>query len=85
MNKNSDIYKKTAAVNKARKAQKIWDNAYKEQYVLDNFFCYSRGKFLVALTNKPDTITNLAVPNTPFSNGSRVCNIFYPTSDCQTV
>jgi alpha-amylase len=25
------------------------------------------------------------VTNSPFSNGTVVCNIFYPTTDCQTV
>jgi hypothetical protein len=40
-----------AKINIARKDAQVWDHKYKEQYVLDNFFAFSRGEFLVALTN----------------------------------
>lgn len=35
----------------------------------------------VALTNKHDNVSVL-VPNTGFENGSVVCNIFFPDTDC---
>lgn len=84
MNTNSDIYKMTAAINKARKAEQIWDHQFEERYVTDNFYAFQRGKFLVATTNTHND-QNISVPNTAFSNGEKVCNIFNPSTDCQTV
>jgi len=84
MNRNSDIYQMTAKINGARKAQQIWDHPFEERYVMDNFYCFQRGQFLVATTNSHNDQT-YTVPNTAFSEGQEVCNIFYPTSDCQTV
>ena len=55
-----------------------------EKYALNNFYCFARGDFLVALTNKHDTVS-VTVPNAPFADGTEVCNIFYPESDCQTI
>ena len=73
-----------AKVNAQRKASKIWENDYVERYVADNFFSYSRGKFLVALTNSGNTHEQ-KVSYHPFTEGETVCNIFYPTTDCQKV
>jgi alpha-amylase len=82
-NTNSDIYQMIAKVNKQRKKSAIWNNAYVERYVDDTFFAFSRGQFLVALTNNGGT-QQRQVTYSPFANGTVVCNIFYPTTDCQT-
>lgn len=74
----------TAAINKARKAHQIWNHPVEEKYVLDNFYAFSRGDFLVAMTNSHNT-QQVEVPNTPFADGTTVCNIFYPDSDCQQI
>ena len=84
MNTDSDIYKMTAAINKARKAHQIWNHALEEKYKLDNFYAFARGDFLVALTNSGNTLDQ-TVPNAPFADGTKVCNIFYPNDDCQTI
>lgn len=84
MNTDSDIYKMTAAINKARKTMKSYDHPFEERYVQDNFYCFQRGKFLVAVTNSHND-QSVTVPNTAFADGEQVCNIFYPTTDCQTV
>ena len=55
-----------------------------EQYVLDNLYCFSRGEFLVAVTNSNNPV-QVTVTNTPFADGTTVCNVFYPTTDCQKV
>jgi alpha-amylase len=55
-----------------------------EKYVLDNFYAFSRGEFFVALTNKHDSVS-VSVPNVPFKDGTTVCNIFFPDTDCQTI
>ena len=51
---------------------------------MDNLYCFSRGEFLVAVTNSANTV-QVTVPNVPFADGTTVCNIFYPTTDCQKV
>jgi len=83
MNTDSDIYKMTAAINKARKATKSWDHDLEEKYVLDNVYAFSRGDMLVATTNRGDKV-NFS-PQASWADGTTVCNIFYPTSDCQQV
>lgn len=52
MNTGSELYKTIATVNAARKSAQIWNEEYVERYVADNFFAFSKGKFLVALTNQ---------------------------------
>ena len=81
MDTNSEIYKMTATINEARKAAQIWDSPLTELYVLDNFYAFARGEFVVALTNGKDEV-NVSVPNAPFADGTTVCNIFNPDTDC---
>ena len=84
MNTDSDFYQLIAKVNAQRKASEIWNEGYVERYVDDSFFAFSRGEFLVALTNNGST-QERQVTYHPFQDGVVVCNIFYPTTDCQTV
>ena len=84
MNTGSDFYDIIAKTNAQRKASEICDQEYVERYVDDSFFAYSRGEFLVALTNNGQT-QQRQVTYHPFNEGDTVCNIFYPTTDCQTV
>lgn len=56
---------------------------FKELYVLNNLYAFSRGDVVVAITNKGDTVDQ-EVDNTPFNDGEEVCNIFHK-SDCVRV
>lgn len=51
---------------------------------MDNFYAYSRGEMFVALTNSYNQV-QYTVPNLPWNDGTTVCNIFWPTSDCQQI
>jgi alpha-amylase len=51
MNTDSSFYKLISKVNAQRKASEIWNQQQVERYVDENFYAYSRGEFLVALTN----------------------------------
>lgn len=84
MNEDSSFYQLISKVNAQRKASEIWNHQQTERYVSDNFYAYSRGEFLVALTNNGGTVSQ-KVDYSPFKDGETVCNIFYPTTDCQTV
>jgi len=84
MNTDSDFYQIIAKVNAQRKVSQIWNEEFVERYHDDNFYAFSRGKFLVALTNSNNS-QHFKVTYTPFSEGETVCNIFNPTTDCQQV
>jgi hypothetical protein len=55
MDTSSDFYSIIAKVNAQRKASEIWNSGYVERYVDESFFAFSRGEFLVALTNNGGT------------------------------
>lgn len=84
MNTSSDLYIQISKINSARKAHKIWEQEHVQRYSDSSFYAYSRGEFLVALTNSNND-QHRNVTYQPFPNGTRVCNIFYPDTDCQTV
>lgn len=85
MDRNSEMYKYLATVIDARKKHQIWNQPQVERYADSDIFAYSRGKFLVLLTNKVSQSVSKFISYHPFSNGEVICNIFYPTSDCITV
>jgi len=70
-----------AKINSARKASQIWDQQHIQRYSDDTFYAFSRGEFLVAVTNSHDS-QERQVTYQPFADGTTVCNIFYPTTDC---
>lgn len=84
MNTNSDLYQIIKKVNDQRKKSQIWNEQWIERYHEQNFYAFSRGKFLVALTNSNNT-QHFKVTYHPFTEGETVCNIFYPETDCQQV
>jgi alpha-amylase len=84
MNTDSDVYKQMAKINSARKTMQIWNQQHLQRYSDDTFYAFSRGEFLVAVTNSHND-QQRDVTYQPFADGTTVCNIFYPTSDCQTV
>jgi len=84
MNTKSDLYQIIKKVNAQRKKSQIWKEQWVERYHQNNFYSFSRGKFLVALTNSTNQ-QHYKVTYHPFSEGETVCNIFWPTSDCQKV
>ena len=74
-----------AKINAARKKYQIWSYPQVERYVDSQFFAFSRGKFLVALTNQVSGGVQKFISYHPFANGDVICNIFYPDTDCITV
>lgn len=51
LDRNHEIFKFVAAINKARKAEQIYNSQFQEKYVADNFYAFTRGKMFVAVTN----------------------------------
>jgi len=84
MNTSSDLYQIIAKVNAQRKTSEIWNYDFVQRYAATKFYAFSRGKFLVALTNTSND-QSYKVTYHPFDEGETVCNIFWPTTDCQQV
>jgi len=61
-------------------------NLQVERYAATNFYAYTRGNAFVALTNVGSgNGYSQNVTYQPYSAGTVICNIFYPTSDCLTI
>ena len=71
-NNNSDLYQTVKVANNIRKSYKIYDNDFKEVYVDDNFYVFTRGNVLIAVSNgKTGDIT---LTGHGYNNGERLCN-----------
>lgn len=81
MNKNHELYKFVQTINRARAAQGAQSQPFAEKWIDDNLYAFARGKFFVAVTNRVNMQVKANVPNTGFSEGQNVCNIFF-SGDC---
>lgn len=52
----------------ARKTHKVWESEDIERYVANQFYAFSRGDVLIALTNTDDTVS-IPVNYNPYSEG----------------
>jgi hypothetical protein len=77
------MYNFTKTVVNFRKEQQLWDQDYVERYAANDFYCFSRGKTLLAFTNSGSQ-KNYTITYHPFAVGDKICNIFYET-DCITI
>lgn len=57
---------------------------FAEKWVDDQLYAFTRGKFLVAVTNQVYGQVHADVPNTGFAEGEQVCNIFF-SGDCAKI
>ena len=62
----------------------VVNKPFQEKWVDDQLYVYARGQFIVALTNQVNGSVHADVPNTGFSEGQSVCNIFN-SNDCQEI
>jgi alpha-amylase len=69
MDKTSEFYTFIQTLNKARKAQDVVNQPFEEKWVDDTLYAFTRGKFLVTLTNQVNGQVHQDVPNTGFSEG----------------
>ena len=80
---DSEMYLFVQQVVGYRKEQQLWNQDWVQRYASDNFYCFTRGKAMMAFTNSSSQ-QNFMITYHPYSVGDRVCNIFYAT-DCVTV
>ena len=74
-NRDSEIYSLARLLNRARKTHEIWNHPHIEHSVTDEFYSFSRGQFLVLLTNQKGKI-EMRLENLPFQEGQMVRNLF---------
>ena len=82
-NTNSQMYTFVSSVVKYRKNNQIWNYNWVERYAASNFYCYSRGKAMMAFSNTDSNIMYW-VSYHPYAVGDVVCNVLY-ANDCVTV
>jgi len=75
-NKEHELYKFVQAIMNARNQHNIGSTSFQEKWADDDFYAYTRGNTVVALTNKPDQGINRNIPNLGINNGMQLCNIF---------
>ena len=63
------MYKYLQTVISARKKYQIWTQPQVERYADSELFSYSRGKFLVVLTNRVSGSMTKFISYHPFSSG----------------
>lgn len=83
-NYNHEIFKFIQTLNRARQAANVPAQPFSEKWADDDFYAFTRGRFIVALTNRVNKQVSVKVPNLGMSDGTVVCNI-YNGSDCGTI
>ena len=67
--RNHDIFKFVSTINRAKKAMATVDHPFAEKWVEDTFYAFTRGSFLVTLTNNVNGQVHVDIPNTGFNEG----------------
>jgi len=86
-NTGSPLFEFISTVISYRKKAKVWNYPQVQRYADDNFYAFTRGQTFVAMTNGGSGQHHVLVTITyhPYSNGQRLCNLFFPTTDCFTI
>lgn len=86
-NTNAPLYTFLKQVVAFRKQTQPWLQPQVEKWSDDNFYAFTRGTTLVVLTNVGNGGAQQVrtIPNLPYSDGTKLCNMFYPATDCLTV
>eukprot|EP01098_Paradermamoeba_levis_P009562 TRINITY_DN4000_c0_g1_i1.p1 TRINITY_DN4000_c0_g1~~TRINITY_DN4000_c0_g1_i1.p1 ORF type:complete len:470 (-),score=82.76 TRINITY_DN4000_c0_g1_i1:211-1620(-) len=83
-NQNSPLYLFLKTVVGYRKSAGVANYPQVQRYVDSQFFAFTRGNTFVAVTNQKQEITR-QITFHPFAEGTKLCNLFYPTQDCVVV
>jgi len=86
-NTGTGLYQFIKKVVQFRKQAQIWKFPQVQRYSDNNFYAFTRGDIFVAMTNGGSNQNSVLVTITyhPYPNGTKLCNLFFPTTDCLTV
>jgi len=85
-NQNTELYQYIKLINqfRANNTATINQNEQIQRYADDNFYAFTRGQIFVALTNGGENQVQIMrnITYHPYTEGTTLCNLFYPTEDC---
>jgi len=86
-NQQTTLFQFIQLVNNYRKKAAVWEDEQIQRYADDSFYAFTRGSSFVALTNvgSSGSTVSRTITYHPYSSGTKLCNLFYPTTDCLTV
>jgi len=86
-NTNTPLYNFISTVVAYRKKAQVWNYPQVQRYADDSFYAFTRGNTFVATTNAGSNSggTQRTITYHPYANGQKLCNLFYPTTDCVVV
>eukprot|EP01087_Luapelamoeba_hula_P014243 TRINITY_DN4146_c0_g1_i1.p1 TRINITY_DN4146_c0_g1~~TRINITY_DN4146_c0_g1_i1.p1 ORF type:complete len:469 (+),score=44.45 TRINITY_DN4146_c0_g1_i1:66-1472(+) len=84
---SNPLYAFVKTVVAYRRQAQVWASPQVQRYADDSFYAFSRGKTFVAMTNVGSNGNQVqrTITYQPYADGTKICNIFYPTQDCITV
>lgn len=86
-NLNSEMAQFLTTVVTFRKKAQVWQYPQIQRYSDDSFYAFTRGDTFVALTNVGNggASQQRTITYHPYTDGTKLCNLFFPDSDCVTV
>ncbi|CAD8089379.1 unnamed protein product [Paramecium sonneborni] len=82
LDQQSEMYKFIQAINFARKSTNAGNQEQIQRYSDSEIYAFTRGTLFAAFSSKYDRQVVKTITYHPYSEGTTICNIFYPTSDC---
>jgi len=84
---SNSLYQFIRTVNTYRKQAQVWNYPQVQRYSDDSFYAFTRGSTFAALTNAGSNsgTQSRTITYHGFNDGTKLCNIFYPTTDCLVV
>jgi len=85
-NTKSELYQFISKVVMFRKKMNVQNEKQIQRYCDDNFYSFTRGQILVALTNGGSGQASImrSISYHPYKDGTKLCNLFYE-QDCISV
>lgn len=84
---NTEMYTFLKTVIGVRQQEAVWEHPQVQRYADDSFYAYTRGSVFVATTNVGSGGGQVMrhITYHPYADGTQLCNVFWPTSDCVKV
>ena len=83
------MYTYVQTILKFRKESKFYEHTSQELWADEMFYSFSRGDAVFIFTNQGKGASpisrHISGFGVPWKNGTKVCNIFYSTTDCLTI
>ena len=84
MNPHSHMYTFIKFINIARQCTGANIIQFRERFVTDHVYCYSRGPLMVCISKNADAVLKAKISDHDYEAGTKVCSIF-DEEDCLIV